>query len=467
VSNLSAHVEQSIRTRGLFKRNERILVAVSGGVDSMVLLHLLHALAPKFGWKLAVAHFNHQLRGRASDGDEQFVIRSAKALGLKTVVERGEVKALAEKSGVSIEMAARGLRHAFLARTAGHLRIRTIALAHHADDQVELFFLRLFRGAGGEGIAGMKWRSPSPSDPNIQLARPLLDVSKTELEEFARESKIPFRQDAGNASLDIQRNRIRHELLPLLKARYQPALAKIVLRTMDIIGAEAEFVTDATRQWLKQKRPLPFDRLPRAIQRRCLQAQLLRLNAPADYDVIEQLRASPNRPVSVSPALSLFRDNAGLVQIRTHSTVTFGADQIEIEMEDKAGDALFGGVRCRWRVERVKSGELTASSAGREFFDADKIGPRIVLRHWRAGDRFQPIGMAAPVKLQDWFTNQKIPRARRHELLVAESASGGIFWVEGLRISEDFKLTSRTKRALVWRWQRGKFIHCGQAGSML
>jgi len=136
------------------------------------------------------------------------------------------VKEFAKKTKLSVEMAARKLRHDFFARTAKERKIRVMALAHHADDQVELFFLRVLRGAGGEGLAGMKWRSPSPVDSKIMLVRPLLDATKAELRGFAREGKILFREDATNTSLDRPRNRIRNELLPLLLRHYQPPWRK-------------------------------------------------------------------------------------------------------------------------------------------------------------------------------------------------------------------------------------------------
>jgi len=185
VSDLLDHIDQSIKSHRLFGSRQPILVAVSGGLDSMVLLSALHELSPKHGWKLSVAHFNHQLRGRSSDADERLVRRTAGGLGLRIVTERADVRKFATAHRVSIEMAARKLRHDFLARTALRWKISTAALAHHADDQLELFFLRLLRGSGGEGLAGMKWRNASPSNPNIQLVRPLLDLPKSSLREFA------------------------------------------------------------------------------------------------------------------------------------------------------------------------------------------------------------------------------------------------------------------------------------------
>ena len=170
---------------------------------------------------------------------------------LPFVAGRANVKEFAQRSKLSVEMAARKLRHDFFARVARERKIRVVALAHHADDQVELFFLRVLRGAGGEGLAGMKWRAPSPVDSNSQLVRPLLDATKAELREFVRERKIHFRDDATNATLDAPRNRVRNELLPLLLRHYQPALAKTVLRLMEIVGAESDFVGETARQWLE------------------------------------------------------------------------------------------------------------------------------------------------------------------------------------------------------------------------
>jgi tRNA(Ile)-lysidine synthase len=280
-----------------------------------------------------------------------------------------------------------------------------------------------------------------------------LNAGKADLEGFARRNQIRFRDDASNAALDIQRNRIRHELLPLLRTRCQPALTKAVLRLMDIIGAEAEFVTRAARRWLEVKRRPAFDCLPIAVQRRVLQLQLLRLNVPADFEVIELLRESPNRLASVSAAASVHRDDAGMVHVRTHPPVTFNPNELSVALKGGRGEIVFHDVRFRWRVEASNGVQRRSRAAGCESFDADKIGPEIRLRHWRAGDRFQPIGMSSPVKLQDWFTNQKIPRERRRELVLAATAAGEIFWVEGLRISEKFKLVPQTIRCLIWRWR--------------
>ena len=468
-------IEQSILRRRLFHDGQSILVAVSGGMDSMVLLRVLHQLSPKHHWKLAVAHLNHQLRGRSSDADERLVRQTAENLQLRAVTQRADVRKFAQGHGLSLEMAARELRHDFLARTAMRLRTASIALAHHADDQLELFFLRLFRGSGGEGLAGMKWRSPSPSDRQVELVRPLLDLPKSDLRDYAAEKHIHFREDTSNACLDFQRNRIRHELLPLLRRKYQPALHKTVPRLMEIVGSEAEFVTQAARNSLPaalrtegpsaiEPRPsTPFDALPVAVQRRSIQLQLLGLGFDADYELIEILRMAPEQPVgipnrtaAVAPAVGQYvvRSLAGLVQVRPHPVAVFQTDSLELELVGGQGRVVFDGVRISWRRESKRGNHLPKGASGFELFDAEKVGSRVLLRHWQRGDRFQPIGSPNSVKLQDFFTNEKVPRAQRHQLVVAIAENTGLFWVEGLRISERFKLTEYTKRRLQWRWKR-------------
>ena len=465
MTDLLERIDRNIQTHCLLKRGDRVLAAVSGGLDSMVLLHALHQLASRRGWRLAVAHFNHRLRGRAANADEKFVRRVAAALKLPMVAGRADVKAFARKSKLSVEMAARKLRHEFLARGASRRKMDAIALAHHADDQVELFFLRLLRGAGGEGLSGMKWRSPSPADPSVILVRPLLNVGKKELRAWARADRIDFREDATNASRDFLRNRIRHELLPLLRRKYQPGLDQAVLRLMDIVGAESAAVGETARQWLEAKnrsrRPhaprrvaagLNFAALPRAVQRKILQRQLIERGLAPDFDLIERLRLDPGRPVSVGVGLTIVPDPAGGLKLERIAPGPVPAPRQTLSLTGNSGRAVFGARIFRWRIQSRQQSRPVRSQPGREIFDASRVGPKIVLRHWEPGDRFQPIGLGSAAKLQDLFINAKIPRARRRELAVGVAENGEIFWVEGLRIGETCKVTSATRRRLIWRW---------------
>jgi tRNA(Ile)-lysidine synthase len=456
VAEVLKSVARAIAAKRLFGRGEGILVAVSGGLDSMVLLHVLTQLAPAHDWRLTIAHFNHQLRGRSSDADERLVKRTAEKLGLPFVIGSADVRRFAREQKLSLEMAARDLRHGFLASAATKLGLNKIALAHHADDQVELFFLRLLRGAGGQGGAGMKWLAPSPADAKILLARPLLDQPKSALAVYAKQERVAFREDATNGQVDILRNRIRHELLPQLTKKFQPALTRVVLRQMEIVGAEAEFVTQTAEGWLKSKKRPAFDALPLAVQRRCVQLQLTHLGIAANFDLVEQLRESADRPVTVNKRLAVYRDTTGNLKLQEPVSADFDQEFAKVHLQGRAGEISFAAARIQWTRKSAPVGTFSVPKKrlNSECFDADKVGGDIVLRHWQPGDRFQPIGLSAPVKLQDLFTNAKISRERRHDLLVGTNAEGVLFWVEGLRLGECFKLDKNTRYQLNWCWKR-------------
>ena len=452
VSDLLRRVEEKIMRLRLLDDGDAVVVAVSGGVDSMVLLHALHRLSAKHRWKLIVAHCNHGLRGKESDADERLVARTAKKLGLRFETARADVKQFARERKLSIEMAARTLRHDFLARTAGALSIRKVALAHHADDQVELFFIRLLRGAGPQGLAGMKWSAASPADWDITLVRPLLSETKRALISSAHEARIRFREDATNRSANILRNRIRRQLLPRLRRDFQPEIDQIVLRNMELLRAESDFVNAEAATWLKQRRQRKaFDALPVAVQRCVIETQLRSLGMIPQFELVERLRVNAEQWFPVGADATCRRRADGRLEKRAAELPPFQQHETLLILGRRAGETVFQSRRFRWRL--LPSGKLPAGrTAHTEFFDAGVVGDRIVLRHWRPGDRFQPIGMRGAVKLQDVFVNQKVPRERRRHLVVATTNHGEIFWVEELRIGERFKVTGATEKILQWNW---------------
>jgi tRNA(Ile)-lysidine synthase len=311
----------------------------------------------------------------------------------------------------------------------------------------------------------MKWRSPSPGNPKIEIVRPILDLPKAELYAYAKGRRLGFREDASNRSPDFLRNRIRKELLPLLLKNYQPSLAATVSRVMEIVGTENDFIRTEAVEWLRSMKP-PFEQLHPALQRRCLHEQLLGLVVSPTFDLIEKLRLKPECRVTLpsdrkttesahaDSGGSVTRTRSGLIRIEK-TDLEVRPDEVQmVELtRSDGGQTVFAGTGLSWEVKPNRSAPFPEWQKGREWFDADLIGSPVFLRHWRPGDRFQPIGMSSATKLQDLFVNQKVPREMRHRLIVATTGDGAIFWVQNQRISERFKLTRRTKRRLQWSWQ--------------
>ncbi len=300
---LVEEVRAEIGRRHLLERGERVVVAVSGGLDSMVLLRVLDALAADFGWSLVVAHLNHGLRGAEADRDEALVRAVAGHLGWPCAVGWGDRSLRVRRRGVSLEMAARAARHRFLAESAAQCGARTIALGQHADDQFESVLMRLFRGAGGEGLAGMKWLGPSPVNAALTLVRPLLGQTRAALSAYAKESNLHWREDSTNACLDMTRNWLRREVIPKLRRRFGPGIVANVVRTAELVGAEAEAVAVLAQRWRNARRRAAFGTLHPGLQRRVLVQELIELGIEPAFSLVEALRTRPGTSRAVAPKL--------------------------------------------------------------------------------------------------------------------------------------------------------------------
>lgn len=461
MSSFIDQVEQVIRDEHLFPEGTKALVAVSGGVDSMVLMHVLATLAPRYHWKLHVLHVNHGLRDEESDQDEALVQWVAGRSGCPFTMKRVEVLQAAEHEGISIEMAARTLRHDACATVARNWGTERIALAHHSDDQLELFFIRLLRGTGSTGAAGMALRSPSPSDPKLQIIRPLLPFSKQDLLSYAKQTGLVFREDHTNRDPSILRNRIRHELLPLLRTNYSPALDRHVRRWMELAGAESELSAMLAREWRRTGawagKPCAWEELPTAVQRAELRQNLLALRIVPHFELIEFLRRHPDRWIMPQNGVFLAREEEGRLRHKKVEKESFSQEAMDVALPPDCSEGFLelDDLRIQWeRTSRESVPVFRGRPVNEEWLDADRVGTQIRLRHWRPGDRMQPLGMNHLVKLQDLFVNEKIPRALRRRKLLAESASGEIFWVEDLRIGDAFKVKPDTAQVLHWQWKR-------------
>lgn len=455
MSALSEHIRQWFTAHPELAATTPIVVAVSGGLDSMVLLRVLAEVVPHPKDRLIVAHFNHQLRGRSSQADARLVQDTAKRQGL--VFVKGSPQERYNPKNGAVELWARRERHTFLANVCLTHQAAFLATGHQADDQLELLFLRLCRGEAAS-LGGMTDSAAAPFAPGVRLIRPLLGQTKAALAAAAEQLGVRYREDASNQDDCFRRNWLRHELLPKLTTEFGPATPANLLRCMAILSDESAYIVDQASDWLEHPHPAPFAELPMALQRRIVWLQLRRAQLLPEFDRIEALRRQPGRIVQFDQGVSVqLQANGQLVLPTSTPLPPFQPSAVEIQLTTAVKPIHFGDVAFSWKTGVLrKNAGLVPSVSGIERFDAAAVGGTIGLRFWRPGDRFQPSGYPKPAKLQDLFVSAKIPAAVRRRLVVATRADGEIFWVEGLRIAERFKLRPETRRYLAWQWRRAE-----------
>jgi tRNA(Ile)-lysidine synthase len=283
-----------------FSPNERYLVGLSGGRDSVALLHWLVDSSYK---KLICCHLNHQLRGRASDADARFVRKLADRCDVDLVIGSAKVRALASEQKLSIEAAAREARYKFFAQVAKRKRIRTIFLAHHADDVVETFLINLFRGAGSTGLSAMREVSNRRIDNvNLTIVRPFLGIWRTQIDDYVRKHRLKFREDASNRDVALLRNRIRRQIIPYLEKTVGRNIRPSIWRTATIAAEEENWIeTQLPRETPAELSVLELRKLPTALQRREILKWLrLRKISSVGFDMVENIRTmlDPNSRIA-------------------------------------------------------------------------------------------------------------------------------------------------------------------------
>ena len=431
-----------------------LVVAVSGGLDSMVLLHALARLARKSPLRLTVAHAHHGLRGAEADGDAEWVRTQSTALGLPCVIERLPVRATARASRESLEMAARRLRHAFLARTALAVGATEVVLAHHAQDQAELILLRLLRGTGSEGLGGMRERSPSPADRSVALLRPFLIFDRPALVRFALRHGVGHREDSSNRDLSIPRNRIRHRLIPDWMAHHSPALPRVLARVADIAAHDADYLREQAQRWRASADPEPWERLHIALQRAILRSELIEGGQLADFDQVERLRALRERG-----PIPKHSSNSKASRVRTRTIASSGKtgpqgdpqEIVTVVFRGMRGERrLPDGGRFRWKRLR----RPLRLGLGWEQFDAGTLPQTATLRHRRPDDRFRRLGQSAAARLQNLFINARVPAVERSRRWLMDLGDGDLAWVEGFPVGDRHRLGPSTREILALRIER-------------
>jgi tRNA(Ile)-lysidine synthase len=444
-------------------RGERILVAVSGGADSVALVHALHRLGgglkrdenqPRY--LLTAAHLNHQLRGAESDRDERFVRELCERLQIELIVERTD--RLIGSS--NLEERARDLRHEFLNRAADRIGARRIALAHHADDQAETLMMRLLRGSGATGLSAMGSTGPG------RIVRPMLTLRRVQILAYLNAIGATYVTDSSNLSPAILRNRLRNDLLPLLEREYAPRLSRRLVELADEMRSLNDYIGSEAGRELR-RRLLSSARLSlvgfaelhpalaKAMLREWLRAQIGDLRRVYRDDIERMCRlcanAAPGSLAELSDGWRLRCEYNAVVLERLDATKP---TSFEVELACHGVTAIrASGFTFTARTLRPGDigfpgeGSMPRGNQMEALFDADEIDGQLLVRSFRHGDRVQPIGMTGTRKVHDVFIDRKVPRDRRATWPIIESARG-ILWIPGMVRSRYALVAATTKNLL-------------------
>ena len=453
-SSLPQRVAEFLRRQRLPGSDDLIVVGVSGGVDSMVLLDVLVRLDVQ----VLAAHVNYGLRGAESDADEELVRRRCADLNITLESARYETKRLAAEKGASVQEIARDLRYAFFNKVAAAAGARAVAVAHHADDQAETLLLNLFRGTGLEGLAGMpSARSLAPDSP-VMLIRPLLTERRADLESYARAHEVPWREDASNGSADYRRTFLRHEVLPRASEIFGGDVADRLVRTAGFVRdyLDASFEPDLRAAFDACSDVLPVGgrllnqpllQQPSTWRSRIVLEALRRwipsapLNATVAERIVDLLDSQVGRRVHVDGGM-VWRERDALEFI-TGEGVDDTLEPVELPLE-KGEYPVPGGTLAIRSVELPC--DVPREDAYAELMDANALADTLTVRTWQPGDEIRPLGMKGRKRVSDLLTDERVPSHTRDRVLVLESGEE-IVWVIGVRLAETVRLRPESNRA--------------------
>ncbi len=460
--DLLGRVAETIDRERLLEQGETAVVAVSGGTDSIALLHLLDRMGKERGWKLIVAHINHQLRISESELEAASVRQFSERLGL--IFEYGKLDVLGwmKRSGLNVQLAAREKRYEFLIRIAEKHRASKIVLGHHADDQTETVLMRLIRGSGLSGLSGIPIKR---REKNVELVRPLLRIKKTELEAYCRSYELPVCEDSSNKEKKYFRNQVRLDIIPFLQS-YNPKIGESINRLAEQFSSENDYLEGQTKALFDEiivgsQGNFEFSRnsfltRPIALQRRLIKLILSYLSSgtpsdadmrTADFQKIDAIRlavagqATPSLELHISEEITFVRDYDKVMLVKSLRSPQPAGEAYEYAIPEIPTSVTISEIGqtvvFEWKGADIPAMDTVAGKCVAEaYFDADQLHFPLTLRSRRKGDRIRTKGLNGHKKVKDMFIDAKISRLERERIPLLVDADQNVLWVPGLRRSE-------------------------------
>lgn len=427
-----------IHEEKLFHSSERILLAVSGGADSMLMLHLF----VDAGFPVAVAHCNFNLRGHESDGDEKFVSDYCDEHNIASYTEHFNTREFALQEGISIEMAARDLRYEWFNRLLDLYQFDYLATAHHQDDVIETFLINLSRGSGIKGLSGIQPKSG-------QIIRPMLFTNRVEILDYCQRMTIAYRTDSSNLETVYKRNLIRHQILPLLE-NVNPAFRKNAIKTIANLH-ETELLFQQRMNEIKaavyseddQGTMINIEKLLNFSPIRTILFELIRpygFQAEQTDDILDSLGRESGR--------KFFSDGYRLVKDREYLLISpYTSKQNKVfYIEEDCAKMSIPVIMTIEKMERTPNFRFSTHPQVVDL-DMDKLVYPLILRHWSEGEYFQPLGMSGLKKLSDFFIDEKYSIPDKENAWILASGNQ-LVWIVGKRLDDRFKITAKTKKII-------------------
>ncbi|AAK81140.1 tRNA(Ile)-lysidine synthase [Clostridium acetobutylicum] len=455
-------VINTIEKNSMIKQNDRIVVAVSGGPDSICLLHILFKLKDKFNTSICAAHVNHCIRGEAADKDEEYVKKFCEKLDIQFYVKRVDVNKIAHEKKISSEMAGREIRYAFFEEVKERFKANKIAIAHNANDQAETIMMRIIRGTGTEGIKGIR-----PVRDGYYI-RPLIEIRRSSIEKYCEDEKLMPRIDATNLERDYNRNKIRLDLIPYIVKNFNEDIVGALNRLGELVTIDNDYLeklakskyklycNECEKQVIISKEAFSNDTaiLSRIIRRAVFYLVNSKYNLEKKHidSIIGCQKNTTGKQINLPNNMRAY-NNYGDICLRIKEDEScIGKKEYNLHM-DKLNSVheenLIIGIRL---IHNSKDIRLEGNK-NVKYFDADKAGKYITLRYRSEGDKFMPFGMKNNKKLKDIFINLKIPREERNKIPLI-CFGGEIAWITGFKISEKFKIDNNTKKILEIKIER-------------
>ena len=433
--------EKYIEENELFSHNDKLLLAVSGGVDSMVMMALMSAAGYRFG----VAHCNFQLRGAESDEDELLVAREAKRLGVEFFNKLFDTEAEMERTGESMEMAARRIRYQWFKELCDEHGYSAIAIAHHSNDSIETFFINMLRGTGLRGLTGITTQVG-------RVVRPMMFATRKDIHDYAVAHRIPFREDSSNRSTKYLRNKVRIGLVPMLK-EINPQFTTIMRRNIARLSQAQDFITSAIGI-------VKGEVLEHNGDIHTLRVANIRPTLPRNYVIYEILNSEYGFKGDVVDALCHALDSGATgrrfysrewVAVVDRGDVVIAPitqdDSCESIVEKGAARSYIGGSVLYYEYCNIDFIDTLDQGDNVALLDADKLKFPLKVRRWQEGDWFVPFGMSGRKKLSDYLIDKKVSMAEKSRQFVLLSGDD-IVWVVGRRLDDRYAITRKTENVL-------------------